>query len=498
GSLLPNEPEALEANNFDRVLLSVDEAQQTRTLTGQARYEAVLNARTLLTVQARRSQYGMDQAYTLLDTLTFALVRPIDETGGETQLIEVDYSRLSTRELEFVEDRNRASETGLSIQIEHARGRHDIGLGIEAVQTSGSFDLLTASPTTAETFENVPRLGRSFGIRQGRIAYDETGVRLAAHLTDRMQLSSWLTADGGVRFTYVPSRQTVYAEPRLALRTDHEGRLGRLTTRTAAGVYRQFVNETDVSVFNAGSLLPAVRVWLPIDGSVRPPLALHVAETLIWHPSQATAFRLEMYYKHLPHSLALAPGLPTLQTKQADFLTRASGYAYGGTVTASTAQASWQARLAYTYGRARQRQAGRFNDRLLPAPWDEPHRLEGTVAWTPLSGLTLDARGEGIWGRTWAFRQTYYDYLAGFAPFAGFDFAAPDEHERPAHLALDLGTSYARRFGPVTAALRLDLLNALDHTNVADYRLLFDGTDLAPTPRAFHSRTWLLTLRLSR
>ena len=61
----------------------------------------------------------------------------------------------------------------------------------------------------------------------------------------------------------------------------------------------------------------------------------------------------------------------------------------------------------------------------------------------------------------------------------------PEDHLLPAVHQLDLSVAYARRLGATTAQIRLDLLNVLDATNVADWRFAFD-------PEAYRRRALLV------
>jgi hypothetical protein len=175
------------------------------------------------------------------------------------------------------------------------------------------------------------------------------------------------------------------------------GVLGPLSARTSAGLYRQFLNQTDVSKLNAGAMLPCMRVWLPVDATVRPPIAYHAAQELLFNPTARWAIRLEGYVKVEPHGLTLAyapaggDGFLRGETRQAEFLVGTRGLAYGGNVSVSRESARLRAEARYAFGSASRRSDALFGGARHPVPWSEPHRLELGLDWMPSDGLALSA-----------------------------------------------------------------------------------------------------------
>ncbi|NKN80846.1 TonB-dependent receptor, partial [Weissella cibaria] len=95
-----------------------------------------------------------------------------------------------------------------------------------------------------------------------------------------------LTLEPGLRLTYAARRRTVYAEPRLALRYDREtGPLGPYALRLAAGLYRQFVNQFELTSSGPTAAVPSVPFWLPIDRTLAPPRTYHLAAEALLMPS---------------------------------------------------------------------------------------------------------------------------------------------------------------------------------------------------------------------
>ncbi len=464
---------------FTSALLSVADDYATTSRAGQVRYDAVLGGRTLLSAQLRGSTYGMDQKYVLFDGLGF---------GGRFGEDTDEFNRVSYLSSNEVTDSNKAEEWGLQTTLDYATGRHHLRVGTEALLTRSRFDLLMAGNVQAQVQRGI--LTR-FSRDGWRIRHEAQGERWAAFAHDVFQLGSKMHLDAGMRLTYVSGRGDVFAEPRLALRLDGETASGGTwATRTAAGVYRQFVNQMDLSILNAGALMPSTRIWLPVDGTVRPPLALHLAQETSWRPNAQVAIGVKAYYKHLPHDLTLnytldSKTIETLQ-QQADFLLPANGYAYGGTVSSVWTHRMWRANARYTHSVARQRSEALFDGRTETTPWNEPHRLDLALDWKPRTDFTLSARWQGVWGRAWGFRRAYYDYFAhipGTRIHAPFDLSQPSDHTLPALHQLDLSAAYARALGPTDVQIRMDVLNVLDRQNVAYYRLVFEDDVLQQVPQ---------------
>jgi hypothetical protein len=275
--------------------------------------------------------------------------------------------------------------------------------------------------------------------------------------------------------------------------------------RAAAGLYRQFVTQVDVSKYNAGALLPSVRIWLPVDASVRSPLAYHLTQSLLAQPAAGWTLRLEGYYKHQPHGLLVAYGrvsegrAPTSLGVQQNFLEDARMQAYGVSAAVDWQGTAVRLRARYEYSRATQRSPALFGGRTQTTPWNEPHRAELGLDWLPTRRLTLSARGHGIRGRAWGFRQAYYDYFGQDAPasYSPYDLSRPSEHVLPDLYQLDLSLAYTRPVGPAVLQGRVEVLNATGRANVVGWRLRREGDAWEKEARHLYPRMPSVALRLS-
>ena len=127
------------------------------------------------------------------------------------------------------------------------------------------------------------------------------------------------------------------------------------------------------------------------------------------------------------------------------------------------------------------------------------HKIDDAVS--VLGGLTAHLQGDGVWGRSWGFRQAYYDYLApttcalgtecnaaaleasdlapsALATFPPYDLRRPSDHVLPALYRLDAGLSYGRSWNGIDVQAQVSLVNVLDRPNVVEWRLhpRSDGT----------------------
>lgn len=320
-----------------------------------------------------------------------------------------------------------------------------------------------------------------FGTQAG--AFDDfrpVRWRLAGFLEDRITLSPQATLTLGTRFTYLPSHEAVYAEPRMAFRYDGAaGAKGAWATRWAVGRYRQYVHAFDAATYNVTALLPRVRFWLPVEEGQRPPEAYHATGAFIYQPDETWTFGIEGYYKRQPHVLVLNPSIqaaaPTLA--QRDAMVGAEGYAYGTALTASRNLERLQIEGQYEYAVARRRTPGRFGNAYVPVPWDAPHRLYAALDVLPLPHWTATLRWQGVFGRSWGFRQAYYDYLApdpDTQQFSSFDLSDPAAHTLPALSRWDAGLAYGREIAGVAVQGRVMLVNLLGRRNITDWSLRYD------------------------
>lgn len=441
-----------------------------REIAAQLRHDWLLSARATHTLQLRVSSHRLRHEERALFGVSdsAALATPAPHEG------------------------NGVSELALVSNVTYA-----IGGGSEA---EGGVELArTASDMTMQN-------GVYRAMRSGDAAF-----RGAAFGQLRRRLGSHLTLESGLRLTWVPSRDAVYAEPRLSLRGEHAGTGGEFGWRVATGLYRQFVNQFEVASVGPSALVPETRFWLPVDGSLAPPKAYHLAGEAVWRSRGGLELRAEGYYKWQPSILALdyavlldrSATLPA-QLAQADFIATSRGTAYGAGVRAGRTFGVARLEVGYDYGYSRRTFPARFGGLAQPTPWNEPHRALVTLDVTPARSLMLSLRARGIWGRTWALRQAYYELLTtGPGVPAGLPIGLPGNDALPAVYEADLGANWSTRIGGARVTFGAALLNALGRQNVMDQWLQpqadgAGGVRYVPVPRAMLGRQPMVTVRIGQ
>jgi hypothetical protein len=470
----------------------------------QLRHETVFGTRTFAEAQAWTSRYGMDHRYRLA-----SLVGVLQDEAA---------TRAQNAALDPTEDGNEVDAWGLKAAVTHVRGRHQVALGLEGRWTTSRFDLRLASVsggTLTETVVLEPVPGEDlafeadtsqvFAVRHARVTSRAEQFRTAAHASDRITLGR-LTVEPGLRLTLLPDRSTVYAEPRLrASYSWPRTRLGAFQATLSSGLYRQFESQVDVSTLNAGAFFPSTRIWLPLDRSLRPPRALHLASGLAWMPTAAWTLRVDAWRKSLDHGQAFNYAMdPSLLQEgatldQADLLTSVTGIDQGVGLSLSYRTGSLWAGAGYERSVSTRRGAALFGGRSVSTGGHAPHRASASVDWRLARDVDVGLRGEAAWNRAWAFRQAYYDYFGHDPETAlhrGFDLSDPDAHRLPALVTVDATTSWTIPLGDARVNLRAEVRNLLDRRNELDRQLLWDGEALVAVPRHYPGRAAALAVRL--
>jgi hypothetical protein len=120
---------------------------------------------------------------------------------------------------------------------------------------------------------------------------------------------------------------------------------------------------------------------------------------------------------------------------------------------------------------AQRRYEERFGAGWVPAPWAEPVRLAAQARLRLADGLQGRAQWEGVWGRAWALRRIYYDYVGPAGALERPSIEAPGTDRLAPYHRLDLGLQGERSWRGVTVGLQLTLANALGRANSFDASL---------------------------
>ncbi len=427
-----------------------DEYAWTNT-AAQARYEAPVGGRAMGRLQAAVSHYQSD---------TQSEVGTVEAARRARQGPALVAAR---RAAHGQEGANEVTEVDLE-------GRLNVSFseGVGLVWSAGG------------TYQDSRfRIGNAFA---PRLQHRTGTARLYSAAEVTMSLGPYTQLDGGLRLTGVPDRGAIYAQPRGALRYHRaiDG-LGTVGLNVRGGLYRQFTAQFDLSRDGATAVVPTTQIWLPVSAALTPPRTYHLAADLSWQPAPPWTVDLEGYRKWQPHLLAVDyPALraqsetPGGVAEPADILSSSHGAAYGGGLRVAYEHDGLAGSVRYAYSRARRTFPGRFDGRLTPVPWTEPHRLTLSAEVPVGAGVALEAQGEGVWGRRWGYRRAYYAYLdpadLGDA-WKRLRLDRPGTHVLPPRYRLDLGASITRSWAGVDVKGRLGVANVLNRDNVADWAL---------------------------
>jgi hypothetical protein len=435
---------------------------------GQARLDWTLGPRSSAAVQLRASEHSVHRGY----QMTYGSPDPNDDTEAAIDTLQ----RVLDPSV-WPDDRNRIREWTLDLTGSYAATtRHHLKGAVEISRRTSRF-----------------RLGGRF-LRP--LSLETTRWQLSGYLRDAVSLGMRTTLTAGTRLTYIPARNTVYAEPRLQLHREGTAPgVGPYAVRLAGGLYRQFVNRFETTSTSPTATLPSMRFWLPTGATHAPPRALHTTVQAQVQPRDRWTVRGELFYKHYGRLLSLdyaalwsdeEPPLSGSVTpvSPAAAIAATDGYALGGGLALTRDGPYVQSTLRYDWNRSRRRFPSRFDGERVPAPWTQPHRLSLSMEGTVTDALHLHLRTEHGWGRSWGYRQTYYDYLGvQSGPTLGRSFRQPGSDTLRPYTRADVGTSYRVQWRDVVLKTRLTLVNALDRRNAFDWgiRPASDGSTTRTT-----------------
>ncbi len=451
-------PELSPLEQSSTVIVKAVEQQATRatdeymwrTVAGQVRHEQLHGTRVAHLIQLRGSEHALDHDFSMVIGASPANQDPPRRDG------------------------NRVREFALVGGLQVAGGgAWDLDLGTEVAYTEAVLDLRN-------------------GVLRA-LGSNEQALRVGGHAEVKRRIGSRHWLDAGVRVTQLMKTGRAYVEPRVALRADGESdEWGPWAWRLGAGVYRQYVNQFDVATSNPTALVPSVRFWLPTDGRDGVATAYHFSGEGVVTPGGRWQLRGEWYAKLQPVIMAFDYGvllnrdtlLPQSVPPSA-YVSTANGHAYGAGVRAvRDGYVTWRGwsdrshglpvrvEAGYDFGVSRRTFPSRFDGRLQPTPWNEPHRALVSVEMRPGAGWVLAARSRGTWGRTWGLRQSYYDLLTVGNLGEGLPITAPGDALRPAILETDVGVTWTTRIGPWQAEVGAAVQNVFNRRNVLDYSLI--------------------------
>lgn len=313
---------------------------------------------------------------------------------------------------------------------------------------------------------------------------NQSMFKMSGYLEDEFAINSKATLTAGSRFTYLSGQKQVFAEPRFSAQFDFpDTGLGFASFKIAGGIYRQYINQFNVTNVGPSSIVPSNRFWVPIDNSLEVPESYHASSELLIEPTPRLSLRWEGYYKWNPtvltlnyHALLNKPKMSPAFRNQRQFISSGKSYSVGSGVSATQSIPSLALEISasYQYSRTKKKWDNRFDGQYVRTPWSEPHKLGASVKWNVVPAVNAFINWQSIWKRSWAFNRAYYDYLKvgqNKAALGNYSFSTPsDDYLAPYH-QLDLTISYTKRFAGSKLQFQFNLANVLGRKNDLEKRL---------------------------
>ncbi|NNE34862.1 MAG: hypothetical protein HKN13_06480, partial [Rhodothermales bacterium] len=472
--------------------LSIGDDYAWTNTTARLAYSTFAGNRTLIQVESKFSQYRLRHDYELIENLYLP-----------SNL--VDLSPLEGNAAVEAADRNDVNYSSLGVTVDHSRLKHQFGLGADVSYYATQLDLKSASPNDEVDIALGPRALVS--VRSAAVQMDKGILLLSMFAEDRWRPSRNVTVTGGVRSTLDAVQKRVYAEPKLSLQARATLPIGEFGWRTSIGLYRQYLIQTDVSKLNAGSLLPSVRTWIPVDQSIRPPMSYHLAQSISLAPVHGVLLLGEAYSKFHTRGYAVKytnltsdDVVQSTDLRVADLLGSTSGRTAGLSLKAKVETNLVAGSVRYGYVRAHTEGTDLFSGERTMVRGVDPHEFDVDLTVRPNSSVIARAAWRTARGRGFGFTSAYYDYYGhdeALRSHGTFDFGDPDAHVLPTFHQLDLSVAVARRVGRLGVQMRADMLNVLDRENVAEWKLIYSNGRLTKRPRPLYPRMTTLSMRFS-
>lgn len=310
---------------------------------------------------------------------------------------------------------------------------------------------------------------------------DQSSTLLSAYLNSGHTFGSFWKINWGSRVTYSVLSDQVFAEPRFSVQFDQpESNAGYWSAKLSGGLYRQFINEYQITNSGPTSLVPTFAIW-SLSDEEDIPKAWHLNGSFLVEPSGNTSIKAELFYKWQPvtnitsyNTLSSAddPSISTAGISEIGaFAESTEMKAFGGGVKLNQSFLNSKLKLTagYDYSYSQIDMDSQFG-RKMPAPWNEPHRTQFRVLWWMFPDLAVTTKWQGIWGRSWAFRKSYYDFLR-FRPEESslpYSFNSPENDKLSPFQQVDLSFIYQPTLGTADLEIRLELLNLLNRKNTLE------------------------------
>ncbi|MDX1636562.1 MAG: TonB-dependent receptor [Balneolaceae bacterium] len=308
---------------------------------------------------------------------------------------------------------------------------------------------------------------------------DQESTFYSGFINSNWRIGNYWKLTAGNRFTRAEPINRFYLEPRASIQYDRpDSGIGYWTARLSGGLYRQFINHYDITNPGPTSLVPSFAVWSH-TGTREAPKAWHLSGSYHLEPSPASSIDLELFYKWQPNTYTvsynnLLRGIELDRSEFSAFTESTEMTSLGASlrVNHSLYEGDLKLLLGYDFNYNRINLDTQFG-RSLPAPWTEPHRFQLRALWRIAPGFSSVIKWQNVLGRSWGFRQSYYNFLfyETGENYGDYYFNAPENDKLSPFHQLDLSLIYTPGFSRFGMDIRLDLINLLDRQNTIDWSL---------------------------
>ncbi|SHG15887.1 Outer membrane receptor proteins, mostly Fe transport [Fodinibius roseus] len=453
--------QALPSNDIPEYLYAQD-AYHWNNFMGQATYSQLVSPRLDMSTQLSFSSNQFNHRY-LLGTNSNPTI-PVYSgllNAAPAQEVYEDFKRASENNLVP----NQRSRNSIKHLIYRTDGTYSFTpqLNFEA---GVQFDYVKSEVNLSDLFY-LPTLS------------DQQSSLLSSYLKGNWVSGEYWKFSLGSRLTYVNTAGRFYTEPRGSIQFDKpDSGIGYWSVKFSGGVYRQFINQFEITNPGPTSLVPSFTIWSHASLSAMPE-AWHISNSFHFEPSDHTTLNLEWFYKWQPTTYTVSyENLLEDETIDRSGMgafaqtTEMENLGVGLRLHQSIANRKGKVILGYDFNHNRINLDNQFG-RVLPASWSEPHRFQLRTLWHIFPELTAVAQWQSILGRSWGFRQSYYNYLLyeGSNRFGEYDFTHPEDDRLAPFHQFDLSFVYSPSLSMMDMELRLDLINLLDRRNTIDWRL---------------------------
>lgn len=314
---------------------------------------------------------------------------------------------------------------------------------------------------------------------------DQSSTLFSSYLNSKHIFGDLWSLSWGSRFTYAAHADDIFIEPRFSLQFDDpDTKMGYWSARLSGGLYRQFINEYEITNTGSTAIVPSFTIW-SLSDEEKIPKAWHLNSSFLLEPTENTSFKLEMFYKWQPIANITSYGnlnMPVAENSVNAGLNEIGAFAeatdirsFGGGIQFSKSLAGPNIKVlaGYDYSFTRVNMQSQFG-RSIPPPWNQPHRGQLRILWGLFSDFAISAKWQGIWRRSWAFRQSYYNYLR-FQPEANslpYSFNSPENDKLSPFHQVDLSFIYQPTIGTADLEMRVELINLLNRKNTLEKYLI--------------------------